>query len=103
MPIYEYTCTSCHHSFDLMQKINEEPAELCPQCSKNTLVKLVSAAGFQLKGTGWYQTDFKNKDSAPKDKNPGNDSVNKTPEGPKSDNVAKSNDTTAQPTKGEST
>lgn len=61
MPIYEYECTSCHHHFDLIQKINEEPATTCPECAKNSLVKLVSAAGFQLKGTGWYETDFKNK------------------------------------------
>lgn len=65
MPIYEYECTSCHHHFDLMQKINEAPATTCPNCSENKLVKLVSAAGFQLKGTGWYATDFKNKNSKP--------------------------------------
>lgn len=64
MPIYEYQCTGCHHKFDLLQKINEEPAKKCPQCSKNTAVRLVSAAGFQLKGTGWYVTDFKNKGSS---------------------------------------
>lgn len=64
MPIYEYQCTNCHHQFDLMQKVNEEPAKKCPQCSEFSLVKLVSAAGFQLKGTGWYATDFKNKTSS---------------------------------------
>lgn len=61
MPIYEYQCTSCHHQFDLMQKVNDEPAQQCPQCFQNSLTKLVSAAGFQLKGTGWYATDFKDK------------------------------------------
>lgn len=61
MPIYEYQCTSCHHHFDLMQKINEKPAHQCPKCFDNSLIKLVSAAGFQLKGTGWYETDFKTK------------------------------------------
>ncbi len=61
MPIYEYQCTSCHHHFDLMQKISDPPETSCPECSKNTVIKLVSAAGFQLKGTGWYATDFKNK------------------------------------------
>jgi len=65
MPIYEYQCTSCHHHFDLMQKISDAPAEKCPECSKNSLVKLVSAAGFQLKGTGWYATDFKDKGKQP--------------------------------------
>ena len=61
MPIYEYECTSCHHHFDLIQKINAEPVKQCPMCFNNSVVKLVSAAGFQLKGTGWYATDFKNK------------------------------------------
>lgn len=61
MPIYEYECTSCHHHFDLMQKINAEPIKQCPKCFDNSVIKLVSAAGFQLKGTGWYETDFKTK------------------------------------------
>jgi putative FmdB family regulatory protein len=61
MPIYEYECTSCHHHFDLIQKVNAEPVKQCPMCFNNSVVKLVSAAGFQLKGNGWYATDFKNK------------------------------------------
>ena len=61
MPIYEYQCTNCDHAFELIQKINEEAATQCEQCGKNTAVRLVSAAGFQLKGTGWYVTDFKDK------------------------------------------
>ena len=65
MPIYEYQCSDCKHSFDLIQKINDEPAKVCPACNKNTAVRLISAAGFQLKGSGWYVTDFKNKGSAP--------------------------------------
>ena len=64
MPIYEYQCTSCHHQFDLMQKMNDEPIKQCPQCLKNSVTKLISAAGFQLKGTGWYVTDFKNKNTS---------------------------------------
>ncbi len=61
MPIYEYECASCHHHFDLMQKISDDPIKQCPVCGKETVTKLISAAGFQLKGTGWYATDFKNK------------------------------------------
>lgn len=61
MPIYEYECSACHHTFDEMQKMNDEPIKQCPKCSKQTVIKLVSAAGFQLKGTGWYVTDFKDK------------------------------------------
>lgn len=67
MPIYEYQCTSCHHHFDLMQKITDAPVKQCPKCYENTLTKLISPAGFQLKGTGWYATDFKNKGSAAKE------------------------------------
>ncbi|KTD18544.1 Type I antifreeze protein [Legionella lansingensis] len=63
MPIYEYECKSCHHHFDLMQKVSDAPVKQCPQCFEDTAVRLVSAAGFQLKGTGWYATDFKNKDN----------------------------------------
>ncbi len=61
MPIYEYQCKSCHHQFDFLQKMSDEPVKQCPNCSKETAVRLVSAAGFQLKGSGWYATDFKNK------------------------------------------
>lgn len=63
MPIYEYQCSNCHHQFDAIQKISDEPLKECPECHKDTVVKLVSAAGFQLKGTGWYVTDFKNKNT----------------------------------------
>lgn len=61
MPIYEYQCTTCNHLFDLMQKMSDPPMQHCPNCSKDTVIRLVSAAGFQLKGTGWYATDFKDK------------------------------------------
>lgn len=67
MPIYEYECTSCHHHFDLMQKMSDKPQTTCPECHKETATKLVSAAGFQLKGSGWYATDFKNKNTSTAD------------------------------------
>lgn len=60
MPIYEYECSGCHHQFDRIQKIADAPVTICPECQQNTAVRLVSAAGFQLKGTGWYASDFKN-------------------------------------------
>ncbi|CAM3012498.1 FmdB family zinc ribbon protein [Legionella worsleiensis] len=66
MPIYEYECASCHHHFDLMQKYTDSPVTQCPECLKNTVTKLISPAGFQLKGTGWYATDFKDKGTAAK-------------------------------------
>jgi putative FmdB family regulatory protein len=59
MPIYEYRCNSCSHEFETIQKVSEEPLQTCPQCEQNALVKKVSAAGFRLKGGGWYETDFK--------------------------------------------
>jgi putative FmdB family regulatory protein len=59
MPFYEYRCGACGHEFEAMQKISAAPLTDCPQCEQSELVKLVSAAGFQLKGSGWYKTDFK--------------------------------------------
>lgn len=61
MPIYEYQCTHCQHHFDVLQKMSDDPIKLCPNCSQQSVTRLVSAAGFQLKGTGWYATDFKDK------------------------------------------
>lgn len=61
MPIYEYQCANCGHVLEILQKISEEPLKKCPECNKESLQKLISAAGFQLKGTGWYATDFRNK------------------------------------------
>ena len=59
MPIYEYQCTDCEHEFETIQKISEDRLTTCPNCSKESLVKKISAAGFRLKGGGWYETDFK--------------------------------------------
>jgi putative FmdB family regulatory protein len=61
MPIYEYQCTACGHQLEAFQSMSEAPLADCPACHQAKLQKLVSAAGFQLKGTGWYATDFKNK------------------------------------------
>ena len=59
MPIYEYQCQSCGHTHEALQKLNAEPLLTCPACSKPELMKKISAAGFRLKGAGWYETDFK--------------------------------------------
>jgi putative FmdB family regulatory protein len=59
MPIYEYRCSSCGHEKEVLQKLSDPPLTECPACGKSTLRKLVSAAGFHLKGSGWYATDFK--------------------------------------------
>jgi len=59
MPIYEYRCEACGHELEVIQKVSDAPLSDCPTCGESTLTKLVSAAGFQLKGSGWYVTDFK--------------------------------------------
>ena len=68
MPIYEYRCGACGHQEEFLQRVSEPPLTECPVCRKPTFKKLLSAAGFQLKGSGWYATDFKNKSSKPADK-----------------------------------
>lgn len=59
MPIYEYRCDSCGFQKEFIQKMSDATLTTCPECGKETFSKLLSAAGFQLKGSGWYQTDFK--------------------------------------------
>ena len=59
MPIYAYKCESCGHAKDVLQKISDAPLTDCPACGKATFSKQLTAAGFQLKGSGWYATDFK--------------------------------------------
>ena len=61
MPIYEYKCNACDHRLEKLQRMSDDPLKICPECNKDELTKLVSAAGFRLTGTGWYETDFKNK------------------------------------------
>ena len=60
MPIYEYLCNSCGTEKEHLQKISDSPIAACPVCGSSNYVKRISAAGFQLKGSGWYVTDFKN-------------------------------------------
>ena len=67
MPIYEYKCQDCQHKLEVMQRMSEALLKTCPSCGKEALRKLVSAVGFQLKGTGWYETDFKTKPKAKRD------------------------------------
>ena len=61
MPIYEYRCGACGHHLDALQKMADAPLRKCPACGKSQLKRLVSASQFRLKGSGWYETDFKNK------------------------------------------
>jgi putative FmdB family regulatory protein len=64
MPFYEYECQSCKFYTEVMQKISDPPLAKCPSCGKRTLKKLVSAPVFRLKGSGWYETDFKSEKEA---------------------------------------
>ena len=59
MPIYEYQCDDCNHVLDALQKVNDKPLVVCPECGKKSLRRLISAPNFRLKGEGWYETDFK--------------------------------------------
>jgi len=88
MPIYEYQCKSCNERCEIIQKVNDPHASECPHCHAPELKRLVSAAGFRLKGSGWYVTDFKDKGKG-KDKDKSKDKetpkTEKREEKPKAD------------------
>lgn len=65
MPIYAYRCSACGHEKDHLQKLSDPELHICPQCGQATYEKQVTAAGFQLKGSGWYVTDFKGGNKPP--------------------------------------
>ncbi|MCW5234164.1 FmdB family zinc ribbon protein [Verminephrobacter eiseniae] len=65
MPIYAYRCGSCGHAKDVLQKLSDQPLTRCPACGAEAFAKQLTAAGFQLKGSGWYVTDFRGGSSAP--------------------------------------
>ncbi len=64
MPIYAYRCSACGHAKDVLQKLSDAPLTTCPSCGAEAFGKQVTAAGFQLKGSGWYATDFRGGSSA---------------------------------------
>src|SRR5580765_191716 len=68
MPIYEYRCAECGHQEEHLQKVSERPLTKCPACGKKAYKKQLTAAGFQLKGSGWYATDFKSTSKKPAEK-----------------------------------
>lgn len=72
MPIYAYACSACGHAEDVMQKMSDAPLTACPKCGADSFAKQITAAGFALKGTGWYATDFKGgaKPAAKKEETP---------------------------------
>jgi len=88
MPIYEYTCASCGHELEAIQKMSDAPLVDCPECGKPELKKNVSAAGFRLKGTGWYETDFKGggKKKEDREQKQGTDTADKATDKKSADN-----------------
>lgn len=76
MPIYEYKCDACAHALEAIQKMSDAPLVDCPECGQPALKKRISAAGFRLKGGGWYETDFKSGNR----KNIAGDSKTSTPD-----------------------
>ena len=68
MPIYEYRCSSCGFQKEYLRKVSDPLLRVCPECGKETFGKMLTAAGFQLKGGGWYATDFKNSGAKPASK-----------------------------------
>jgi putative FmdB family regulatory protein len=94
MPIYEYRCDECGHQEDHLQKSSERPLTKCPACGKKAYKKMLSAAGFQLKGSGWYATDFKSSgkgqstDKKPAEKNADSKSESKTESKPETKKAA---------------
>jgi putative FmdB family regulatory protein len=96
MPIYAYRCTTCGHAQDVLQKISDPLLSVCPACGASTYAKQVTAAGFQLKGSGWYVTDFRGDNKAKK----GADSdADKSAAGDKPDSAEKKSDGDAAPAK----
>jgi putative FmdB family regulatory protein len=71
MPIYEYRCESCGHQQEFLQKLSDPPHTHCPKCGAQSFAKMVTAAGFHLKGSGWYATDFKGGGQKPAAKSEG--------------------------------
>lgn len=100
MPIYEYLCNSCGAKKEHIQKMSDTPVKACPVCSSEDYVKQISAVGFQLKGSGWYVTDFKNKPAQPAAKSEKSSAKSESAESKSSDakTDSKTDTNTASPT-----
>ena len=105
MPIYEYACVLCDHHLETLQKMSEDPLVFCPECGEESLRKKVSAAAFVLKGSGWYETDFKNsgkekpKDAKASDGQPASKTASDTKSGEGASGDTKSSDTKSSESK----
>lgn len=85
MPIYEYECGACGHQLEAFQKVSDAPLVECPTCQRPALSKLISSTSFQLKGTGWYVTDFRDKGK------PSSSAKSDTPASPTTDSTSSTN------------
>jgi putative FmdB family regulatory protein len=85
MPIYEYACKQCGHQFDVLQKVSDPVLTDCPECGQAELRKLISAPVFRLKGSGWYETDFKSEKDKKRNLAGGGEPTKKSGDGDKSD------------------
>lgn len=103
MPIYEYRCASCGFEEEYIQKVSATPLTNCPKCGKATFKKKLTAAGFQLKGSGWYATDFKSSGSKPKEAKSTGTSETKSEAKTEAKSETKSADTPAATTTSSST
>ena len=105
MPIYEYACVLCDHHLEPLQKMSEDPLVFCPECGEESLRKKVSAAAFVLKGSGWYETDFKNsgkekpKDAKASDGQPASKTASNTKSGEGASGDTKSSDSKSSESK----
>ena len=105
MPIYEYACVLCDHHLETLQKMSEDPLVFCPECGEESLRKMVSAAAFVLKGSGWYETDFKNsgkekpKDAKASDGQPASKTASDTKSGEGASGDTKSSDSKSSESK----
>ena len=105
MPIYEYACVLCDHHLETLQKMSEDPLVFCPECGEESLRKKVSAAAFVLKGSGWYETDFKNsgkekpKDAKASDGHPASKNSSDTKSGEGASGDTKSSDSKSSESK----
>lgn len=103
MPIYEYRCSSCNHELEKLQRMSDPELTDCPNCGAKTLNRLVSAAGFRLKGSGWYETDFKKDgkknlhDSAKSDSKSGSSGKSDSSESSKPEKKAEPKKTESKP------
>ena len=99
MPIFEYVCDKCDHEFETLQKVSESPLKICEVCGRKGLRKKISAAGFRLSGSGWYETDFKSGKkknvSGSDDKGGGEASANKESSGSNSSSKSDSKSSTS--------